>query len=60
MATSGLVLFSKEFENSVAQPRLLGSLLTAMLEFSQQTAGMGVSHIQVKELTIRMIILYFY
>lgn len=27
MATSGLVLFSKEFVNAVAQPRLIGSLL---------------------------------
>ena len=27
MATSGLVLFSKEFVNAVSQPRLIGSLL---------------------------------
>lgn len=55
MATSGLVLFSKEFENSVAQPRLLGSLLTAILEFSQQTTEMGVSHIQLSNVSVTIV-----
>ena len=40
MATSGLVLFSKEFSNSISQPRLVGSLITAIIEFGQQTTGM--------------------
>ena len=45
---SGLVLFSKEFNTAVAQPRLIGSLLTAMMEFSSKIAGMPVSYIELK------------
>lgn len=52
MATSGLVLFSKEFVNAVSQPRLVGSLLTAMLEFSLQTTGMTVSYIELTNVAI--------
>mmetsp|Transcript_4997 Transcript_4997/g.7635 ORF Transcript_4997/g.7635 Transcript_4997/m.7635 type:complete len:251 (-) Transcript_4997:201-953(-) len=55
MATSGLVLFSKEFVNSVAQPRLIGSLLTAMIEFSQQTSGMQVSYIELSNVAITLV-----
>jgi hypothetical protein len=55
MATSGLVLFSKEFANGVAQPRLLGSLLTAILEFSLQTTGMAVSCIQLAGVSVTIV-----
>lgn len=55
MATSGLVLFSKEFVNSVAQPRLIGSLLTAMIEFSQQTSGMFVSYIELTNVAVTIV-----
>ena len=35
LAPSGLVLFEKEYgKEKIAQPRLLGSLLTAMTEFA--------------------------
>eukprot|EP01041_Mallomonas_annulata_P008729 gene8729-18042_t len=56
MASSGLLLFSKEFVNSIAQPRLIGSLLTALLEFSQQTTGMSVSYIELTNVAVTMII----
>lgn len=56
MATSGLVLFSKEFVNSVAQPRLIGSLLTAMIEFSQQTSGMMVSYIELSNVAVTIVV----
>ena len=42
LAPSGLVLFEKEYsKEKLAQPRLLGSLLTAMTEFATQTTAMG-------------------
>ena len=41
LAPSGLVLFEKEYsKEKIAQPRLLGSLLTAMTEFATQTTAM--------------------
>lgn len=56
MATSGLVLFAKEFVNAVAQPRLIGSLLTAMIEFSQQTTGMQVSYIELTHVAVTIVV----
>lgn len=47
ISSSGLVLFQKEFVNAVAQPRLIGSLLTAMIEFSSKVAGMPLSYIEL-------------
>lgn len=55
MATSGLVLFSKEFTNGIAQPRLVGSLITAIIEFGQQTTGMGVTFIELSNVSISII-----
>lgn len=55
MASSGLVLFSKEFANGIAQPRLVGSLITAIIEFSQQTTGMGVSYIDLSNISIAIV-----
>ena len=44
---SGLVLFSKSFDSVVKQPRLTGSLVTAILEFCAATTGVPVSYIQL-------------
>ncbi|KDO26032.1 hypothetical protein SPRG_08685 [Saprolegnia parasitica CBS 223.65] len=55
MATSGLVLFSKEFANAIAQPRLIGSLLTAMLEFSAKTTGAPVSFIEFANVAVTIV-----
>ena len=52
MAYSGVVLYSKEFNNSVAQPRLVGSLLRAMIEFGHQTTGMSVAFIELSNICI--------
>lgn len=52
MSASGLVLFSKEFMKSVSQPRMVGSLLTAMLEFSNKVVGMPVSHIELTTVSL--------
>ena len=56
MATSGLVLFTKEFTNSIAQPRLVGSLITAIIEFGQQSTGMGVSFIELSNVSISIVV----
>ncbi|CAN0356967.1 unnamed protein product, partial [Discosporangium mesarthrocarpum] len=55
MASSGLVLFSKEFVNAVSQPRMVGSLLTAMLEFSVLTAGMQVSYVELTNVAVTLV-----
>ena len=47
ITTSGLVLFSKEFVDSLSQPRLLGSLMTALIEFSNKVTGMPVGYIEL-------------
>ena len=45
LAPSELVLFEKEYsKEKIAQPRLLGSLLTAMTEFATQTTTAAVLH----------------
>ncbi len=55
MGTSGLVLFTKEFVNSISQPRLVGSLITAIIEFGQQTTGMGVCFIELSNVSISIV-----
>ena len=52
MSSSGLVLFSKEFVKSVSQPRMVGSLLTAMIEFSSRVTGMPVSVIELNNVCV--------
>ncbi|TYZ60957.1 hypothetical protein PybrP1_011237 [[Pythium] brassicae (nom. inval.)] len=52
MTASGIVLFSREFVNGVAQPRLVGSLVTAMLEFSTKTTGAPVSHLELSNVSV--------
>ena len=55
VSSSGLGLFSKEYETSVSQPRLIGSLLTAIAEFSKNVAGMPVSYIQLKGVAVTIV-----
>lgn len=54
-STSGLVLFSKVFAHGISQPRLVGSLITAIIEFGQQTTGMGVCYIELTNVSITMV-----
>jgi len=49
---SGLVVFSREFVNGIAQPRLIGSLLTAMMEFGMATTGTSVAYIELANLAV--------
>jgi hypothetical protein len=53
--TSGLPLFSQEFLNGVAQPRLVGSLLTIMMELSIRTTGLPVSYIELANVAVTMV-----
>ena len=55
LAPSGLVLFAKEYGKAVAQPRLLGSLLTAMTEFAAQTTAMRPSYIEMSSMAVTMV-----
>mmetsp|Transcript_26797 Transcript_26797/g.82260 ORF Transcript_26797/g.82260 Transcript_26797/m.82260 type:complete len:362 (+) Transcript_26797:1659-2744(+) len=53
---SGLVLFAKDFvKNAVAQPRLLGSLLTAQTEFSEKCTGMKPTFIEMSSLAVTLV-----
>eukprot|EP00611_Tribonema_gayanum_P027046 TRINITY_DN6582_c1_g1_i1.p2 TRINITY_DN6582_c1_g1~~TRINITY_DN6582_c1_g1_i1.p2 ORF type:complete len:102 (-),score=26.15 TRINITY_DN6582_c1_g1_i1:89-394(-) len=55
MSSSGLVLFIKQYVHSIRQPRMVGSLLIAMLEFSMVTAGMPVSYIELTGLGVTVV-----
>ena len=55
LAPSGLVLFAKEYGHAVAQPRLLGSLLTAMTEFATQTTAMRPSYIEMSRMAVTLV-----
>jgi len=47
LSASGLLLFSKEFVNAASQPpRLLGSVLVAMLEKAKQTTALNLSYME--------------
>jgi hypothetical protein len=52
ISDAGLVLFSKEFISAVGQPRLVGSLLTAMLEFSTNNVGAPVCYIEMSNVAV--------
>jgi len=52
ISDAGLVLFSKEFISAVGQPRLVGSLLTAMLEFSTNNVGAPVCYIEMTNVAV--------
>ncbi|TMW67953.1 hypothetical protein Poli38472_007625 [Pythium oligandrum] len=56
MAASGIVLFSKEYVNGIAQPRLVGSLVTAMLEFSAKTTGSPVAYIEMTSVAVTIVL----
>lgn len=45
ISASGLVLYSREFANAIDQPRLVGSLIRTLIEFSSKSAGVPVTHI---------------
>jgi len=56
LAQSGLVLFAKDFVKAVIeQPRLLGSLLTAMTEFSERCSGMKPTFIEMSSLAVTLV-----
>jgi len=46
------VLFSKEFLKAVSKPRLIGGLITAMIDFATQRVGVPVSYIQLKNVGV--------
>ena len=50
--TSGLTLFSKEFLNAISQPRMIGGLLTAMMESSVRTTGLPVTYIELSNVAV--------
>jgi len=51
-SSSGLVLYSREFTSSLAQPRLVGSLLTALVEFSKKNVSLPVSYIELEKVAV--------
>ncbi|KAL0589871.1 hypothetical protein ABG067_002096 [Albugo candida] len=55
MASSGIMLFSKEYTNTISQPRLIGSLMTAMLEFSAKVTGSPVSYIKFAKVAVTVV-----
>lgn len=56
MSVSGLVLFSQDFVNAVAQPRMIGSLLTTMVEFSSMSAGMPMSYMELGSVSVTIVL----
>lgn len=55
ISSSGLVIFSKLFVNAVSKPRLVGSLMIAMLEFSTQTTGLRLSYLELNNVGITIV-----
>ena len=53
--TSGLPLFSQEFLNSVAQPRLVGSLLTIMMELAIRTTSLPATYIELANVAVTIV-----
>eukprot|EP00736_Rhodelphis_marinus_P008352 Rmarinus@m.22845 len=54
-SSSGMVLFSKQFISAVSQPRMTGSLLAALLEFSTMNVGMPVSYIELATVCVTIV-----
>jgi len=52
MTSSGIVLFSKEFVSPVGKPGLIGGIISAMLDFSEQKTGLPVSYIELKNVCL--------
>ncbi|KAK4534794.1 hypothetical protein CDCA_CDCA03G0819 [Cyanidium caldarium] len=55
VSSSGLVLYNKALLRSVEQPRLVGSLITALQEFALRQTNRLVSHIEMSELLVTMV-----
>jgi len=55
LQNSGMILFSKEFPNTIAQPRLVGSLITTLIEFGRQTTGMFTSFINLSKVSVAIV-----
>jgi hypothetical protein len=53
--TGGILLFSQEFPGSIPQPRMVGPLITAIIEFGHQTTGMAVSYINLSNISIAIV-----
>lgn len=53
--TGGIFLFSQEFPGSVPNPRSVGPLITAIIAFGDQTTGMAVSHIDLTNISIAIV-----
>mmetsp|Transcript_25782 Transcript_25782/g.57799 ORF Transcript_25782/g.57799 Transcript_25782/m.57799 type:complete len:269 (+) Transcript_25782:148-954(+) len=52
--SSGVPLFSKELGKSIAQPRLVGSLLTAMVEQSVHAVGAPLSYMELSSVAVTL------
>jgi len=52
ISSSGIVLFTKEFFNAVNKSRLIGGLMTALLDFSTQRVGVPVSYISLSNVGV--------
>jgi len=55
ISSSGIVLYSKEFIKAVAKPGLIGGLITAMLDFSEQRTGLPVSYIELATVGVSVV-----
>jgi hypothetical protein len=55
MSTSGIVLFTKEFAQGVEHPRLVGSLLTAMLDFSTRLTSAPITYIELTHVAVSIV-----
>lgn len=52
MSSAGVTLFSKEFAKSTVPPSTLGAIITAMLDFSIARTGLGVSYIELSNVSV--------
>eukprot|EP00033_Pygsuia_biforma_P001804 GCRY01002016.1.p1 GENE.GCRY01002016.1~~GCRY01002016.1.p1 ORF type:complete len:243 (+),score=14.01 GCRY01002016.1:242-970(+) len=55
ISKSGLVLFSKEITATINQPRLTGSLITAIIDFSLRCVGIPVSYIELENVAVSIV-----
>lgn len=52
MSASGLVLYHKALVHAVGQPRLVGSLIAALMQFSAHNLRHSVSYVQMSDLAV--------
>jgi len=56
LANSGMILFSKEFSNSIGKnSRLLGPLITTLIEFGKQVSGMCTTFINLSKVSVAIV-----